>query len=69
MFNVASIVARFRRGKQPERDQMRKHPAKIRDGQVSEETGQEYEAWQRQWAAIQPSIDELVAHLGQDSQP
>ncbi len=68
MFNLASVVANFRRAKRPERDPMRKHPAEFRDGQVSEETGQEYEAWQRHWAAIQRSIDELVAHLGQESQ-
>lgn len=68
MFNLASVVAHFRRPKRPGRDPIRKHLAELGVGRVSEEAVQEYEAWQRQWAAIQQSIDELVAHLGQESQ-
>ena len=68
MFSLAGVLAHFRRGKpQPDLAPMQKSAADIGRGQASDETRQEFEAWQRQWKGIQQSIDELVAQLNSES--
>ena len=68
MFSFSHVLARLRRTKrQPDPAPMQKYPPEIGSGRLSDETRLEFEAWQRQWDAIERGIDELVAHLRQES--
>ena len=68
MFSLSGVFARFRRTKQqPDPATVQEYPVEIGGEQTSDEAHQEFEAWQRRWIAIQRGIDELVAHLNQES--
>ena len=64
MFSLNDVLGRLWPSKRPEPAMVPKNPAES----GSHEDREEFEAWQRQWKGIQRSIDELVAHLQQDSQ-
>jgi hypothetical protein len=67
MFNLADVLAHFRRGKHPDPIPMQGHSAETgSSGRMSDETREDFEGWRRYWERIQPGIDELVAHLGQN---
>lgn len=68
MFNLSDVLARLRRTKrQPYAAPTEKHPIDVGNGRMPDKTRQEFEAWQREWEAIQRSIDELVEHVRQES--
>ena len=68
MFNLSDVLARFRRTKrQPDLAAMQKYPPEIGNGRMPDKTRQEFEAWQRQWDAIEQGIDELVEQVRQES--
>lgn len=68
MLKLSDVLARFRRTKrEPDPAPAQKYPAEIGGGRMPDKARQEFEAWQRQWAAIQQSIDELVEHVRQES--
>jgi hypothetical protein len=69
MFNLADVLAQFRRAKRPDRTPTQKYSAEARGGRTSDQTRQDFETWQRHWEGIQRGIDELVAHLRQESRP
>jgi hypothetical protein len=64
MFNLAGVLARFRR---VDPSPPLQTSAEIRSGSPSYDKGQDFEAWQRHWAAIEQGIDELVAQLSRES--
>ena len=66
MINLAGVLSRFRRAKRAAPATMQKYSADAGRERLPGESRQDFENWQRQWEAIQVSIDELVASLRQE---
>jgi hypothetical protein len=66
MINFAGVLTRFRRGKRATSATMQEYSAESGRERLPGESREDFEAWQRQWAAIEKGIDELVASLRQE---
>jgi hypothetical protein len=69
MFNLAGVLAQFRRAKQGRLSARQQHSAEASSERAPDETRQDFEQWQRHWEVIERGIDELVAQLRQEQQP